>query len=36
MLLELDADQEVLREATARYLSDRVPVDRIRLLRDDP
>ncbi|KPM55342.1 acyl-CoA dehydrogenase [Frankia sp. CcI49] len=36
MLLELDADQEVLREATARYLTDRVPVDRIRALRDDP
>ncbi|MCK9901530.1 acyl-CoA dehydrogenase [Parafrankia colletiae] len=36
MLLELDADQEVLREATARYLTDQVPVDRIRTLRDSP
>ncbi|CAI7978515.1 MULTISPECIES: acyl-CoA dehydrogenase family protein [Parafrankia] len=35
MLLELDPDQEVLREATARYLTDRVPTETIRRLRND-
>lgn len=36
MLLELTPDQEVFREATARFLADRVPPEKIRLLRDDP
>ncbi|ONH30838.1 acyl-CoA dehydrogenase family protein [Pseudofrankia asymbiotica] len=36
MLLELTPDQEVFREATARFLADRVPPDVIRRLRDDP
>ncbi|CUU54688.1 Acyl-CoA dehydrogenase [Parafrankia irregularis] len=33
MLLELSPDQEVLREATARFLADRVPADVVRALR---
>ncbi|WP_018500636.1 acyl-CoA dehydrogenase family protein [Parafrankia discariae] len=36
MLLELSPDQEVLREATARYLADRVPAEAVRRLRHDP
>ncbi|OHV65301.1 acyl-CoA dehydrogenase family protein [Pseudofrankia sp. BMG5.36] len=36
MLLELAPDQEVLREATARFLADRVPPEVIRRLREDP
>ncbi|MBL7492801.1 acyl-CoA/acyl-ACP dehydrogenase [Frankia sp. AgB1.9] len=36
MLLELTPDQEVFREATARFLADRVPPEEIRRLRDDP
>ncbi|MBL7500926.1 acyl-CoA dehydrogenase [Frankia sp. CNm7] len=36
MLLELTPDQEVFREATARFLADRVPPEVIRRLRADP
>jgi alkylation response protein AidB-like acyl-CoA dehydrogenase len=36
MLLELSPDQEVFREATARFLTDRVSPAVIRGLRDDP
>lgn len=36
MLLQLDADQGVLRETTARFLDDQVPVATLRGLRDDP
>ncbi|WP_045877905.1 acyl-CoA dehydrogenase family protein [Pseudofrankia sp. DC12] len=36
MLLDLTPDQEVFREATARFLADRVPPEEIRRLRDDP
>lgn len=34
MLVELSADQGVFREATARFLADRVPVEAVRQLRD--
>ncbi|OAA27681.1 acyl-CoA dehydrogenase [Frankia sp. EI5c] len=33
MLFELSPDQEVLREATARFLADRVPAETVRSLR---
>ncbi len=36
MLLQLSADQESLRETTARYLSDKVPPSTLRTLRHDP
>ena len=36
MLLELDSDQEVFREATARFLADRTPTEVIRRFRNDP
>jgi len=36
VLLQLDADQGVLRETTARFLDDQVPVATLRGLRDDP
>jgi alkylation response protein AidB-like acyl-CoA dehydrogenase len=36
VLLELTADQDFLRETTARFLTDQVPVDRIRDLRHLP
>ncbi|WP_018637893.1 acyl-CoA dehydrogenase family protein [Parafrankia elaeagni] len=36
MLLELSPDQEVLREATARFLADRVPAETVRSLRTSP
>lgn len=35
MLLQPTADQEFFRETTDRYLTDRVPVDELRRLRDD-
>lgn len=36
MLLNIDPDQEVLRDTTARFLDEQVPVDTLRRLRDDP
>ena len=36
MLIGLSPEQEVLRETTARFLSDHVPTAEIRRLRDDP
>ena len=36
MLVELSSDQEALRDTTARYLDNEMPVDRVRGLRDDP
>jgi alkylation response protein AidB-like acyl-CoA dehydrogenase len=36
MLLELSEDQRSLRETTARYLSNTVPVDQMRKLREHP
>jgi alkylation response protein AidB-like acyl-CoA dehydrogenase len=36
MLVDLTADQEFLRETTARFLADQVPASRLRTLRDDP
>jgi len=36
VLLELTPDQELFRDATARFLADRVPVDELRRLRADP
>jgi len=36
MLLDLTSDQDFLRETTARFLDNRVPVEEIRRLRDDP
>jgi alkylation response protein AidB-like acyl-CoA dehydrogenase len=36
VLLELTPDQALFRDATARFLSDQVPLDEIRRLRDDP
>ena len=35
MLFDLTADQEFLRDTTARFLSDQVPPSRLRQLRDD-
>jgi alkylation response protein AidB-like acyl-CoA dehydrogenase len=35
MLLDLTADQEFLRDTTARFLNDRVPPSALRSLRDD-
>jgi alkylation response protein AidB-like acyl-CoA dehydrogenase len=35
VLLQPSADQEFFRETTDRYLTDRVPVDELRRLRDD-
>ncbi|HUC37721.1 MAG TPA: acyl-CoA dehydrogenase family protein [Acidimicrobiales bacterium] len=36
MLLELTADQQSLRDTTAKFLSDSVPVDQLRELRQHP
>jgi alkylation response protein AidB-like acyl-CoA dehydrogenase len=36
MLLELTEEQQSLRDTTARYLSNTVPVDQMRKLREDP
>jgi alkylation response protein AidB-like acyl-CoA dehydrogenase len=36
MLLALDRDQELFRETTAKLLSELVPVEVLRNLRDDP
>ena len=36
MLIALNRDQELFRETTARLLSERVPVEELRRLRDDP
>jgi alkylation response protein AidB-like acyl-CoA dehydrogenase len=36
MLLTLSSDQELFRDTTARFLTDRVPTSRLRQLRDDP
>jgi alkylation response protein AidB-like acyl-CoA dehydrogenase len=36
MLLELTPDQEFLRETTAKFLANQVPVGEVRRLRDDP
>jgi alkylation response protein AidB-like acyl-CoA dehydrogenase len=36
MLFDLTADQEFLRETTARFLVDQVPPSRLRALRNDP
>ncbi len=36
MLLTLSSEQEALRSTTARFLDDRVPVNVLRGLRDDP
>lgn len=36
MLLEPSSDQEFFRETTARFLTELVPVGRLRELRDDP
>ncbi|HUO47689.1 MAG TPA: acyl-CoA dehydrogenase family protein [Acidimicrobiales bacterium] len=36
MLFDLTADQEFLRDTTARFLADRVPTGTLRQLRDDP
>src|SRR3954452_6746202 len=35
MLLQLSSDQDFFRETTAKFLSDQVPVDVLRRLRDD-
>ncbi len=36
MLHELTSDQDMLRDTTARFLSDRVPLSKLRKDRDDP
>ena len=36
MLHELSSDQDMLRDTTARFLSDRVPLAKLRKDRDDP
>ncbi len=36
MLIALNRDQELFRETTARLLSERVPVEELRRLRDNP
>ena len=36
MLHELTSDQDILRDTTARFLSDRVPLSKLRKDRDDP
>lgn len=36
MLMTLSSEQEALRSTTARFLDDRVPVNVLRSLRDDP
>jgi alkylation response protein AidB-like acyl-CoA dehydrogenase len=36
MRLNLDADQQLFRETTARFLDEAVPVGEVRRLRDDP
>jgi alkylation response protein AidB-like acyl-CoA dehydrogenase len=36
MLLTLDPDQELFRDTTAKLLSEQVPFQQLRLLRDDP
>ena len=36
MLLDLTADQDFLRQTTARFLANQVPVGEVRRLRDDP
>jgi alkylation response protein AidB-like acyl-CoA dehydrogenase len=36
MRLNLDADQQLFRETTARFLDELVPVGEVRRLRDDP
>ena len=36
MLLDLTEDQEFFRETTARFLTEQVPPDALRSLRDDP
>ena len=35
MLVDLSSDQDALRDTTARFLDNEMPVDRIRRLRDD-
>jgi alkylation response protein AidB-like acyl-CoA dehydrogenase len=35
MLLDLSSDQEFLRDTTAKFLTNQVPVDELRRLRDD-
>src|SRR3954463_10504391 len=35
MLLQLSSDQDFFRETTAKFLSDRAPVDVLRRLRED-
>jgi alkylation response protein AidB-like acyl-CoA dehydrogenase len=36
MLHELTSDQDMIRDTTARFLSDRAPLAKLRKLRDDP
>ena len=36
MLLQLSSDQEFFRETTDKFLTDQVPVDKLRRLRDEP
>ena len=36
MLLELSPDQDLFQRTTAKFLGDRVPVETVRSLRDDP
>ena len=36
MLHELTSDQDMLRDTTARFLSDRVPLSKLRKDRDHP
>ena len=36
MLHELSSDQDILRDTTARFLSDQVPLSKLRKDRDDP
>src|SRR4051812_7270354 len=36
MLPLLSSDQELFRTTTARFLADRVPLSRLRKMRDDP
>ena len=36
MLHQLTSDQDMIRDTTARFLSDRAPLARLRKLRDDP
>jgi alkylation response protein AidB-like acyl-CoA dehydrogenase len=36
VLLELTGDQEVFRQTTAKFLTEHVPVDAVRRLRNDP